>query len=41
VTCYRDRHGTTYPDMAWEPKQAFHAYARWANPDTPAQSRPG
>jgi len=27
--------------MAWEPKQAFHAYARWANPDTPAQSRPG
>jgi hypothetical protein len=23
----RDRHGTTYPDMPWEPKQAFRAVA--------------
>lgn len=21
------RHGTTYPDMTWEPKAAFHAVA--------------
>jgi hypothetical protein len=29
VTCYRDHNGATYPDMPWEPKQAFHAYAAW------------
>jgi hypothetical protein len=22
-----DEHGTTYPDIAWEPKRAFHAVA--------------
>lgn len=41
VTCYRDRRGTSYPDMAWEPKQAFHAYACWPDPDAQTQSRPG
>ncbi|MEV7012398.1 hypothetical protein [Streptosporangium sp. NPDC051022] len=29
VACYRDQKGTTYPDMPWEPKEAFHAYASW------------
>ncbi len=29
VSCYRDRKGATYPDMSWEPKEAFHAYASW------------
>jgi hypothetical protein len=23
------RHGTTYPDMTWEPKEAFRAVARY------------
>jgi hypothetical protein len=22
-----DKHGTTYPDMPWEPKESFHAVA--------------
>jgi hypothetical protein len=22
-------HGTTYPDMTWEPKESFHAVARY------------
>ena len=26
-TLPRGQHGTTYPDMGWEPKQAFHAVA--------------
>jgi hypothetical protein len=26
-TLRRGRHGTTYPDMPWEPKEAFHALA--------------
>jgi hypothetical protein len=25
--CPRGRHGTTYPDMAWEPKKSFTAVA--------------
>jgi hypothetical protein len=25
----RGQHGTTYPDVAWEPKEAFHAIARY------------
>jgi hypothetical protein len=27
VKSYSDKHGTTYPDMAWEPKESFHAVA--------------
>ncbi|MFN8513550.1 MAG: hypothetical protein U0232_03625 [Thermomicrobiales bacterium] len=27
VTVFEDRHGTTYPDMTWEPKLAFTALA--------------
>lgn len=27
VTTYADRHGTTYPDMTWEPKQSLRAVA--------------
>ncbi len=27
VKSYTDRHGTTYPDMSWEPKEAFKAVA--------------
>jgi hypothetical protein len=27
VKTYADRHGTTYPDLPWEPKQAFWAVA--------------
>jgi hypothetical protein len=27
VTTYADRHGATYPDLPWEPKQAFAAVA--------------
>ena len=27
VKTYDDRYGTTYPDMAWEPKEAFGAVA--------------
>ncbi len=25
----RGQHGTTYPDVGWEPKEAFHAVARY------------
>jgi hypothetical protein len=25
----RGRRGTSYPDMTWEPKEAFHALARY------------
>ena len=38
VTCYRDRHGSTYPDMAWEPKEAFRAYASWRDPHAEASA---
>jgi hypothetical protein len=27
VKTYADQHGTTYPDLPWEPKEAFHAVA--------------
>jgi hypothetical protein len=27
VKTYAGRHGTTYPDMPWEPKEAFRAVA--------------
>jgi hypothetical protein len=27
VKSYADRHGTTYPDMSWEPKESFKAVA--------------
>lgn len=27
VKTYADGHGTTYPDLTWEPKKAFHAVA--------------
>jgi hypothetical protein len=27
VKTYADAHGSTYPDMTWEPKEAFHAVA--------------
>ena len=27
VKTYARRHGTTYPDLPWEPKQAFDAVA--------------
>jgi hypothetical protein len=27
VKSYADRHGTTYPDMPWEPKESFKAVA--------------
>jgi hypothetical protein len=27
VKTYANGHGTTYPDLAWEPKRAFHAVA--------------
>jgi hypothetical protein len=27
VKTYSSGHGTTYPDMAWEPKEAFRAVA--------------
>jgi hypothetical protein len=27
VETYADRHGTTYPDMTWEPKEVFRAIA--------------
>ncbi len=29
VKTYTDRHGTTYPDMSWEPKQSFTAVANY------------
>jgi hypothetical protein len=29
VKSYADRHGTTYPDMPWEPKESFAAVARY------------
>ncbi len=29
VKSYADRHGATYPDMPWEPKQAFRALANF------------
>jgi hypothetical protein len=38
VTCYRDHFGTTYPDMPWEPKEAFRALASW---EREAAERPG
>jgi hypothetical protein len=28
-TLPRGQHGTTYPDVGWEPKEAFHAVARY------------
>jgi hypothetical protein len=28
-TLPRGQHGTTYPDAGWEPKEAFHAIARY------------
>jgi hypothetical protein len=31
VKSYADRLGTTYPDLPWEPKQAFHALAAYYN----------
>ena len=27
VKSYADKHGTTYPDMLWEPKESFKAVA--------------
>jgi hypothetical protein len=27
VKSYADKHGTTFPDMPWEPKESFHAVA--------------
>ena len=33
VKSYADKHGTTYPDMPWEPKESFKAvadYFGWA-----------
>jgi hypothetical protein len=27
VKSYADKHGTTYPDMPWEPKKSFQAVA--------------
>jgi hypothetical protein len=38
VTCYRDRPGRIYPDMPWEPKEAFHAYASWRGPRSSART---
>jgi hypothetical protein len=29
-TLPRGEHGTSYPDLAWEPKDAFHAVAAYA-----------
>ncbi|MGB8213103.1 MAG: hypothetical protein WCE68_06045 [Anaerolineales bacterium] len=29
VKSYVDKHGATYPDMAWEPKESFHAVAEY------------
>lgn len=29
VKSYTDKHGTTYPDMLWEPKQSFYAVAKY------------
>ncbi len=29
VKTYAHGHGATYPDMAWEPKEAFHAVAEF------------
>jgi hypothetical protein len=46
-TYTRGRHGTSYPDMAWEPKQAFEAVAHYyeraghAEQPEPAQRLPG
>ncbi|SUA48369.1 Uncharacterised protein [Nocardia africana] len=32
-TPFEDRHGTTYPDMRWEPKAAFAAVAEFYGRD--------
>lgn len=32
VKSYTDRNGITYPDMPWEPKQAFHTLAEFYRP---------
>lgn len=29
VKSFLDQHGTTYPDMTWEPKESFHAVAEY------------
>ena len=34
VKTYADGHGTTYPDMTWEPKQAFRAVAGYYAKDS-------
>jgi hypothetical protein len=34
------RQGTTYPDMTWEPKQAFAAVANHFGGNPPARERP-
>ena len=31
VSCFRDGTGTTYPDMKWEPKEAFYTFASWSH----------
>jgi hypothetical protein len=32
----RGQHGTTYPDLRWEPKEAFHAIARYYREQEPS-----
>jgi hypothetical protein len=43
VKSYRNRAGTTYPDMPWEPKRSFHALGRHfaapTQPDNPPEGR--
>jgi hypothetical protein len=34
-TLPRGQHGTTYPDVGWEPKEAFHAIARYYRQQEP------
>jgi hypothetical protein len=38
VKSYADRHGTTYPDMSWEPKEAFGAVANYYAKQTPGRT---
>jgi hypothetical protein len=40
VPCLPGGHGTTYPELPWEPKQAFNALAAWAQPATGTSSSP-
>lgn len=41
VKSYADKHGTTYPDMSWEPKKAFQAVADYFSKQPPRQAMPG